>query len=60
MFSFCQIDCRGVSHTPESVHVNKWVYPGVCDTPLHGLASHGGFVIRRNQTLRICNPQHPR
>ncbi len=31
------IGCRGVSHTPENVHVDKLVHPGVCDTPLHWL-----------------------
>ena len=35
--SFCPIACRGVSHTPESVHVDKLVHLGVCDTPLQGL-----------------------
>ncbi|WP_262501256.1 hypothetical protein [Phocaeicola salanitronis] len=37
MSSFYQIGCRGVSHTPENVHVDKLVHPGVCDTPLHWL-----------------------
>ena len=37
MSSFCQIACRGVSHTPESVHVDKLAHLGVCDTPLHWL-----------------------
>ena len=25
---------RGVSHTPENIHVDKRVHSGVCDTPL--------------------------
>ena len=37
MSSFCQIVCRGVSHTPESVHVDKLAHLGVCNTPLHWL-----------------------
>ena len=37
MSAFHQIGCRGVSHTPENVHVDKLVHPGVCDTPLHWL-----------------------
>ncbi len=32
-----QITCRGVSHTPENIHVDKRVHSGVCDTPLHWL-----------------------
>ena len=43
----CQIACRGVSHTPESVHVDKLVHPGVCDTPLHWLFAVFNIIFRK-------------
>ncbi|WP_346710527.1 hypothetical protein [Phocaeicola salanitronis] len=39
---------RGVSHTPESIHVDKLVYPGVCDTPLHVCKKAHAFLSYYN------------
>ena len=53
MSSFCQIGCRGVSHTPESVHVDKLAHPGVCDTPLHWLFAD--IQLRKINQSKICS-----
>ncbi|ADY35858.1 hypothetical protein Bacsa_1285 [Phocaeicola salanitronis DSM 18170] len=47
----CQSTCRGVSHTPESVHVDKLAHPGVCDTPLHWLFADIQIILIEN----LCN-----
>jgi hypothetical protein len=39
---------RGVSHTPKSIHVDKLVYPGVCDTPLHVCKKAHAFLSYYN------------
>ncbi len=39
---------RGVSHTPESIHVDKLVYPGVCDMPLHVCKKAHAFLSYYN------------
>ena len=39
---------RGVSHTPESIHVDKLVYLGVCDTPLHVCKKAHAFLSYYN------------
>jgi len=46
-----QSTCRGVSHTPESVHVDKLAHPGVYDTPLHWLFADIQIILIEN----LCN-----
>ena len=40
------INCRGVLHTPENIHVDSLTHPGVCDTPLHGMFAE--FIFRHS------------
>ena len=35
---------RGVSHTPENIHVDKRVHSGVCDTPLQVISPTSNLV----------------
>ena len=48
MSAFHQITCRGVSHTPENIHVDKRVHSGVCDTPLRWLFAD--IHLKKHQT----------
>ena len=51
MSSFCQIACRGVSHTPESVHVGKLVHPGVCD---YAIRPYIGYLRYTQCGKKMC------
>ena len=42
---------RGVSHTPENIHVDKRVHSGVCDTPHVSLCTISVIRLSRRRNF---------
>ena len=61
MSAFCQISCRGVSHTPECTHLSTWMFAGrMRYAPTLALCGYSLYIIWMGVQLHICLVNKPK